>query len=180
MEVRLIFGLSVLMSLVAFGLVARLYVLPWLRGLRRDDALVALMVPHAFRFIGLSFLMPGVVAPSLPAAFAVPAAYGDLVATVLAVTAILATIGGASWATGLVWLFNLWGAADLLYAYYQGVIGIPGFDPEALGAAFYLPTAIVPLFLVTHGLMVRLLLSRKEMKASGLRHRDRIGVAGAV
>jgi hypothetical protein len=79
MDIRAVFGLSVLMSFVAFGLTTKLYILPHLRRLPRNDALVPLIVPHAFRFIGLSFLVPGVVSRSLPSAFAVPAAFGDLV-----------------------------------------------------------------------------------------------------
>jgi hypothetical protein len=121
-----------------------------------------LLVPHTFRFIGLSFLVPGVVSPSLPSAFAVPAAYGDLVAAVLAVAATLAITGGVSWAIVLVWLFNVWGAADLLHAVYQGLVGIPGFDPKAFGAAFYIPTVVVPPYLVTHGLISWLLLRSRR------------------
>jgi hypothetical protein len=49
------------MSFVALGLVTTRYIWPRLRILERDDALVALVVPHACRFVGLSFLVPGVV-----------------------------------------------------------------------------------------------------------------------
>ena len=80
-----LFGLSVLMSFVAFGIVTRTYIWPRLRMARREEALIALTVPHTFRFIGLSFLIPGVVSSSLPSAFAAPAAYGDLFAAILAV-----------------------------------------------------------------------------------------------
>jgi hypothetical protein len=76
--IQALFGLSVLMSFVAFGLVTKLYIWPRLRILERDDALIPLVLPHTFRFIGLSFLVPGVVSTSPPAAFAAPAAYGDL------------------------------------------------------------------------------------------------------
>jgi hypothetical protein len=89
-DIQAIFGLSVLMSFVAFGLVTKLYIWPRLRILERDAALLPLVVPHTFRFIGLSFLVPGVVSPSLPSAFAAPAAYGDLVAAILAVAATIA------------------------------------------------------------------------------------------
>jgi hypothetical protein len=58
-----------------------------------------------------------VVSPSLPSAFAARAAYGDLVAAILAVTATIALSRHASVATLLVWLFNVWGAADLLFAF---------------------------------------------------------------
>src|SRR5215472_1433436 len=73
-----LFGLSVLMSFVAFGIVTRTYIWPRLRMARREEALIALTVPHTFRFIGLSFLIPGVVSSSLPLGFSFPAAYGDL------------------------------------------------------------------------------------------------------
>jgi hypothetical protein len=160
MDGRALFGFSVLMSFVAFGLVTTLYILPRLRILNQKDALIPLLVPHAFRFIGLSFLVPGVVSPSLPSAFAAPAAYGDLVAAVLAVAAILAVTSGASWAIVLVWLFNVWGAADLLYAFYAGnlVLG----DPGAFGATFFIPTLVVPPLLITHGLIFWLLLRSRQ------------------
>ena len=55
------------------------------------------------------------------------------------------------------WLFNVWGTADLLYAFYNGLIGV-GVPPESLGAMFFVPTAIVPLLLLTHAVIFRLLL----------------------
>jgi len=169
MTVTAVFGLSVLMGFAAFGLTTKLYILPRLRALPPDDALVALIVPNAFRFIGLSFLVPGVVSPSLPSAFAVPAAFGDLATAVLAIVASLAVTGRAPWAIGAAWVFNVWGAADLLYAFYQGGVGIPGFDARTLGAAFFIPTVIVPAYLVVHGLIFWLLLhaGQKRETASG-------------
>jgi hypothetical protein len=158
MDVQALYGLSVLMSFVAFGLVTKLYIWPRLRILERDDALVPLVVPHTFRFIGLSFLVPGVVSPSLPSAFAAPAAYGDLVAAILAVAATMALSRRASLATLLVWLFNVWGTADLLFAFYQGFR--VDLDARMLGAAFFIPTVIVPALLITHGLIFWLLVRR--------------------
>ncbi len=90
MTTAALFGISILMSFIAFGIVTKLYIWPRIRVMRRDDALLPLVVPHTFRFIGLSFLIPGVASPSLSSAFAIPAAYGDLVAAFLAVIATLA------------------------------------------------------------------------------------------
>jgi hypothetical protein len=115
-----------------------------------------LVVPHTFRFIGLSFLVPGVVSPSPPSAFAAPAAYGDLVVAMLAVAAAIALCRRASVATLLVWLFNVWGAADLLFAFYQALFTVQ-LDARMLGAAFFIPTAVVPPLLITHGLILWLL-----------------------
>jgi hypothetical protein len=160
-NIQALFGLSVLMSFVAFGLVTHLYIRPRLRILERDDALIALVVPHTFQFIGLSFLVPGVVSPSLPFSFAAPAAYGDFVAAILAVAATVALSRRASFAISLVWLFNVWGASDLLFAFYQALFGVQ-LDPRALGAAFFIPTAVVPPLLITHGLIFWLLLRAKQ------------------
>ena len=61
MTIQALFGLSVAMSFIAWGIVAWLFVWPRLRVMPRDDALLPLVVPHAFRFVGLSFLVPGVL-----------------------------------------------------------------------------------------------------------------------
>ena len=111
MDVRALFGLSVLMSFLAFGIVTKLYIWPQVRVMRPEDALIALVVVHMFRFVGLSFLVLGVVGPSLPSAFARPAAYGDLVAAILAVVATLALSAHTSWVLPIVWIFNVWGEA---------------------------------------------------------------------
>jgi hypothetical protein len=160
MSVFALFGISALMSLVSSVVIAQLYAWPRLRMMNRDQALVVLVAPHMFlRFVGLSFLVPGVVSRLLPAAFAVPAAYGDFVAGILAIAATVALSRRTSWARALVWLFNTWGAADLLFAFVQGLR--VGIDPGALGAAFFIPTAVVPPLLVTHALIFRLLVPPK-------------------
>jgi hypothetical protein len=157
-----LFGISILLGFVTWSLVAARYIWPALRGRARADALQPLLLLHAFRFIGLAFLVPGVVSPELPAGFARPAGYGDLVAAVLALVALagLRTPLG----TGLVWVFNLWGAADLVHAYYQGRLGV-GVVPGHLGAAYFIPTVVVPLLLVTHVLVFRLLLRGDDATA---------------
>lgn len=160
MNSEALFGLSVLMSFLAFGMVTKIYIWPRLRVTRREDALCALVIPHTFRFVGLSFLIPGVVSASLSSAFATPAAYGDLVAAILAVVATWALFARTSWAILIVWVFNVWGAVDLLYAVYQGQIGVH-IGPGSLGAAFYIPTVVVPALLVTHGLIFWLLLRKQ-------------------
>ena len=161
MDIRAIFGLSVLLSFVASGLVAWLYVWPWLRDLSRDSALRILVIPHTFRFIGLSFLVSGVVSPKLPSAFATPAAYGDLAATVLAIASVLALYNGVSWSALLVWIFNIWGTIDFLIAFYEGIAGLPD-GPGSFGAAFYIPTVVVPPLFITHCLIFGLLLRSKK------------------
>jgi uncharacterized membrane protein len=107
----------------------------------------------------MSFLVPGVVSPSLPAGFAIPAAYGDFIAGILAIVATVALVSRTAWATKSVWLFNIWGTADFLFAFYQG--GRVGIQPGMLGAAFFIVTVSVPALLVTHVLIFRLLVRRQ-------------------
>lgn len=160
MNIQAIFGISALMSFVSSVAAAKLYVWPWLRTSDRYKGFAALVAPHMFlRFIGLSFLVPGVVSPVLPKAFAAPAAYGDFIAGILAIFATIALAKNLSWAISSVWVFNIWGAADLLFAFYEGPHA--GIHPELLGAAFYLVTAIVPPLLVTHFLIFGSLLRRQ-------------------
>ena len=165
MDPRAIFGINILMSFVSSVVVAKLYVWPRLRTMNRHDSLIRLVAPHMFlRFIGLSFIVPGVVASRLPAAFAVPAAWGDFLAGVLAIIATIALSRRASWAIAIVWLFNIEGAADLLFAFLQGAR--VQLDPGALGAAFFIVTTIVPPLLVTHALIFRVLALKHGREAS--------------
>ena len=152
MDTQAIFGLQFVMSLVVWGLIAKWLLAPWLAKMPSHDALFWLTLPHAFRHIGMVFLVPGVVAQPLPAAFAIPAAYGDLVTGVLALLALVALRTGWVGALALVWLFNIVGTVDLLNA-LRHVNVAPAF-----GAAWYIPTFLVPLLLVTHFMIfVRLL-----------------------
>ena len=161
MNPRILFGLSALLSLLGSIVFAVYFLWPRLRMEERQNAIRLLVAPHMFfRFVGLSFLVPGVVSASLPAAFAIPAAYGDLAAGILAIIAGIALSKHASWAVAAVWIFNVWGAADLLFAFYQG----PKLqiEPGEFGAAFFIPTALVPPLLVTHALIFNLLVRRKS------------------
>jgi hypothetical protein len=163
MDVQLLFGASVAFGLVAWGIVTALYIWPQLQARSRIEALRPLLVLHGFRFIGLSFLVPGVVSPDLPTAFARDAAYGDIIAAILALSALSALRSRVG--IVLVWAFNIWGSLDLLNAFYQA--NAAGLSPGQLGAAYFIPTTIVPLLLITHGLVFRVLLQSRRGRAFG-------------
>jgi hypothetical protein len=153
-----IFGISVLLSFVVWGIVAAKYIWPALADRSLTDALQPLLVFHGFRFVGLAFLVPGVVSPDLPAAFAAPAAYGDLITAILALIALilLPSVPGLA----VAWAFNIVGTLDLIFAFLQGNRTGIGDAPGLQGAAYFIPTVLVPLLLLTHGLVFRLLLRR--------------------
>jgi hypothetical protein len=157
MSLRAIFGLQVLLSVVGYSLIARFYVVPRLAALPLSAALTPLLLLHAFRHVGMVFLVPTVVGPALPAAFAVPAAYGDLLAALLALLAIAALRNSWTLAIPLVWLFNVEGTLDLINAFYQGLR-----NNVLLGAAYYIPTVAVPALFVTHAMIFAMLIHRSR------------------
>ena len=92
MPSAVLFGISVTFGLAVWGIVARQYVWPALSERPSPENLKPILLLHAFRFLGLAFVVPGVVSSDLPAAFAQPVAYGDLISSILALLA-LATLG---------------------------------------------------------------------------------------
>lgn len=167
MDSLALFGISVLFGFLAWGIVTRQYFWPALRSQPRSDALRPILLLHSFRFVGLSFLIPGVVSPDLPASFARPAAYGDLATAIMALLALANLRNRAG--IGLVWTFNILGSADLLHAFYEGTR--TGLDPGLQGAAYFIPILLVPLLLITHGLVFVLLLRKDTAVMSPVRHR---------
>src|SRR5262245_13062766 len=115
MPAQPLIGLSIVMRFVPLRLLSGLALWPNRRLKELHSALVPLVIPHTFRFIGLSFLVPGVVSPALPAGFAAPAAYGDLIAALLAIVSLVALYKRMSFAIVLVWVLNVWGTGDFLF-----------------------------------------------------------------
>ena len=160
---QLCFFASIAFSVIAWGIVTTRYIWPRLRLLPRSEALQPLLILHSFRFIGLAFLVPGVVSPDLPSAFAHSAAYGDIVAAMLALLSLVSLRRG--FGVVIAWIFNLWGSADLLNAFYQA--GSAGLLSGQLGATYFIPTLLVPLLLITHGVAFRILLRHQSEPAMG-------------
>ncbi|MCP3386432.1 hypothetical protein NLM31_39235 [Bradyrhizobium sp. CCGUVB4N] len=150
------FVLSVAGALLTSAVVASLYVWPFIRAMPRHDALRLLAAFHAFRFLGMNFMVAGFVSAELSADFASEVGWGDLIAATLA----LASMAALSWrwpiAIPMVWIFNAWGTLDLLNAYYMGATKIQ--SPGLFGAGIYIPALYVPLLLVSHVLVFMLLL----------------------
>lgn len=171
MSFPVLFGISAAFGMTTWGAVAWLYIWPALKRRASPENLTAILLLNGFRFLGLAFIVPGVVSPELPAAFAQPVAYGDFITAILALLA-LALLGSPA-GPAVTWAFNVFGTADLLFAFYLGGrISLPD-NPGLLGAGYFIVTAYVPLLLVMHGLVFRILLrtravapSRSELSAA--------------
>ena len=156
MSTQAIFVLQFGLSLLVFGLLAKWVLTPWLTNQSQREALFWLTLPHAFRHMGMVFLVPGVVAQPLPDYFAIPAAYGDLLTSILALLVLILLRTGSKVAVGLVWLFNVVRTVYLLNA-LRHIDVVPNF-----GAVWYIPTLYVPLLLVTHFMIFAQLLRGRQ------------------
>src|SRR5258708_22932952 len=111
-----ILTINLLLSTFVFWIAARIYLIPKLRQLEASAVVLPILLLHAMRHLGLMFLAPGAVYYGMPREFAVPAAYGDLVAAAPALVAIAAVMGKSRLARPPVALFNIEGTLDLLLA----------------------------------------------------------------
>src|SRR5512132_3784533 len=100
-----ILTVNFLLSTLIFWIAARLYVLPRLNQTRPQAILLPVLLLHAFRHLGLMFLAPGATYAGIPPQFAYPAAYGDLLAAILALLSIGAVAIGHWSLRPLLWAF---------------------------------------------------------------------------
>ncbi len=116
---------------------------------------------HLWRFVGVGFVIAWLKG-ALPAGFAIPEGFGDIIAA-LGALALLPKLrkGTASRAWLLAW--NTWGFIDLISAivvgllYSESALGIlsPGTPTTRLMVTFpvsLIPTFFVPLFILLHAL----------------------------
>jgi len=148
--------ISYAVAFLGFGLIARWYLWPAIKDRSPKIALTPLLLYATLRVNGLMFLMPGLVSRELPRAFAVPTAYGDLTAALLALFALWPLRTGNAFAAPLVWLFNIVGLLDLVYANISSLKD--QVDPTYLGVSYYLAVLNVPAMLVVHVLIFAYLL----------------------
>jgi len=157
------FFISFAVALLAFTLTARWYLWPAVADRGPKTALTPLLLYACLRVNGLMFLMPGLVSPDLPDAFARPVAYGDLASVVLALLSLAALRYELALAAPLLWLFNVVGTSDLVYANVSSLKD--HVDPVSLGVSYYLAVVNVPAMLVVHVLIFAYLLRRRPWNA---------------
>ncbi|MCV0395754.1 MAG: hypothetical protein K5872_05805 [Rhizobiaceae bacterium] len=142
-----ILTINLAISTFLFWLVSRLYLMPRLSPVTAKAIIVPILLLHMSRHLGLMFLSPGAVYPGLPQQFAYPAALGDFIAAVLAAISLLLILKRLPGQRGMVWIFSLWGVADLAVA----ITLATAYNAEPfMGAAYWIPAFWVPGLLVTH------------------------------
>lgn len=162
MEATILFVVSVLTSLIVWNKIGNKYFWPRYKHLELKKAVEPILILHSFRFAGLSFLIPGVVSTGLNPAWAIPAAFGDFAAAILAFIALsLANSNGTAFRAFL-WIFNILGLADLLLAFVDG----PRYNIlPFIGPGYYIIILYVPILLLTHLMVFRLLAKNKQLQS---------------
>ena len=142
-----ILTVNLLFSTFVFWVAARIYLLPRLPELKPQTVLLPILLLHSFRHLGLMFLAPGATYAGIPPQFAYPAAFGDLLAAILALASIPAVAKSLRSARIFVWVFNVVGSLDLLAAIALATVyGASAY----MGPAYWIPAFWVPALLVTH------------------------------
>ena len=142
-----ILTINLVFSTFVFWVAARIYLLPKLHDIRPQVVLLPILLLHSFRHLGLMFLAPGAIYAGLPSQFAYPAAFGDLVAAMLALLSIPAVLMGHWSSRLLVWAFNVEGSLDLLTAITLATVYAAS---PYMGPAYWIPAFWVPALVVTH------------------------------
>src|SRR5215831_20258635 len=87
--------LNLIVNTVIFFVAARLYLLPLIPRFRPQQILVPILLLHSTRHLGMMFLTRGGTYPGLPAEFAYPAAFGDLITAMIAFASIPLVLRGS-------------------------------------------------------------------------------------
>lgn len=158
-----IFGLQNTLSLVVYALLARWYVWPRLRDRTREEAVVPLLWVHAFRHIALTMVASTQFDATVPRDWLLELAYGDLLATVLALASIFAIRWKWKSALRLVWVFNIVGLANLANVFFKSVmLDVTHYH---LGVGWYIATFYVPALWISH-IMIFVVLIRDRAEES--------------
>jgi len=156
---------NLLFSTLVFWIAARIYILPRLHERRPQSVLLPILLLHSFRHLGLMFLAPGATYAGISQQFAYPAAYGDLLAALLALVAIPAVANDTRSSRLLVWIFNLEGTLDLVAAITLATVYNAA---PYMGPAYWIPAFWVPALLVTHYITFVILLKHWRAQPDNL------------
>lgn len=153
-----LFIIQFIWFLIAWATIAKLLLNPVIERYELNDRLSYWLAPQLFRVLGVGLLVQN-LSPQLPYSFALPTAIGDSLTAVLALISLIAL--QQRWSSAKYWVLvcNTIGSIDL-------AIALP--HAAAIKAAIYLtgqwyvPAAIVPLMIVSHTMIWRILYSQRK------------------
>ena len=157
---------QMLIDYIVLGLISVIYVYPRLVRAPLLDALTALSFVHVFRFLGASYMHPGLSGLRPASSWALLTGYGDLTVSVLAVAAIVNMRIKAPWCIALVWVLNIVGFVDTVAA--QSTAMLLHLWTSLTGVGWLISITVVPGLLIAHILMTILLIRNRWEQAPGM------------
>ena len=146
-------------SFVVFIVVAFLYVMPWARTVDTREAMAAFLGVHIFRHVALQLVSAQHFGFAISDAGRDEIVYGDLIGTVLALTALVAVNRQWKMWRPLTWLFVVATMVDLANALVVGLH--EELFAQAQNVSWLILTFYVPLLWVTLGLVVWVLVASR-------------------
>lgn len=156
----LIGNIQFTLALLVYAMIAWWYVHPGLKIKPWDQAVIPLLLVHAFRFGPLTLLMPGQADPSLPLQVKETIAYGDLLSSLLAILALFLIRFKIPGSRIMVWIFSVVGIVDIIIATLSGIQA--GALDLAMGFNLYILNFYVPMLIVTHVLILMYLIKARS------------------
>lgn len=154
----MILKLQYLVALGTYIVIFRVYLQPWFKAQPFGAAVLPLLLLHAFRYLGLTLMVPGQFDESIALSALQIMAWGDFASGVFALLAAVAVHHRWSSATALVALFSLIGIGDLFVVGHTAInagvffadIGTMWFLNVLYAPAMLLAQIYIAYRLVTH------------------------------
>lgn len=143
-----IFNLQLLAAflMVIFGL--RWFILPKVSQLPIRDALIPFVFIHAIRYLGMMFMVDNQIYDEFPKDLAFTIGVWDYSVAILALITTYALKVKWKYAIPLVWIFNIWGFADLMTALPQA--SAQEFYNYDIGGIWWMSIIVGPITIISH------------------------------
>lgn len=141
-----ILNLQIVIAIATYILIFRVYFRAWFAAKPFGQAVLPLLLLHAFRYLGLVLIVPGQIDPSVPRDALQIMAWGDFASGVTGLLAALAVHQRWPVATALVALFSVVGIGDLITVGYTA--NNAGVFFADIGAMWFLLVIYAPVMLL--------------------------------
>lgn len=156
----IILGIQVSVSTVAYALIFFWYVQPRIAKLPFETAVLPMLLVHLFRFAGFTLLVVGQTDPSVSRTTLEAIAYGDMLATISALIAVLALRRRSGLAVPLIWLFTIIGFAD--FANVGRLALNADLFNHYVGVMWLVAIAFFPVVIISHIYIVYRLINKRN------------------
>ena len=168
MNAKLALAAAQALSMVVLLIIARWYVVPWLKTKARADALTPLLWLHVFRYVALQSFSAQMAGFPISNSARDEILYGDLTGMALAVGTLIALRYKARLAIPLAWVMVAETMADTVINVHAGMrehlFGL------ATGVTWLVVSFYVPAIMVSLGLLIWQLYSRRGEALERIQH----------